>query len=861
VGIQAHHVQPRERAGGRTDRRVRRDEHGWEDRKVLGDIVGDRERRQRAAGDQQLLANFAYKPRRGPQIERAVWALAGRAGVYASPSFRTSWGVWDARLTAGSRLALRSAAGACVEPTPPLGEKPLAACGYERLIVRAVGVDDGGVRGARDPVRASSWLRSRCAGLIAAVALVVCSLAFADVGLGVAAAAGNPVGAHSMLQLNSPYSFMQAMFAEAAGMHASAIRLDVAPALVFADSSQPPDYSGLDEVIALSEQYHVRVIGDLFTIPWWIAACQIPTGNPARCGTDDLADYRSMIAQIVARADPFIRDWEIWNEPDNGGFFTGTPQQYAQMLRAAHDAIKEIDPQANVLLGGISGTSGMGWLAQVFAVPGADAAHAFDIANIHERGRLDALAADVASWKRFLGGYSFTGPLWVTEHGYPSDPAFQYDPAYAAGPVSQAAYLTASIPTLIDAGAGEVFVTERDNLGGEFASEGVLGGEVSDPPVADPQVVEKPAYAAVRAIAECYTSLGRGCPGPAPAASPASLTIPATRLGASSNSAVSVSDSGPGPLQLGSVALVGGNPGPIAVRSDSCSNQILEPDQTCTAALRFTPAAGGAVATTLQLPSDNGTLSVAVTAVAPSVSSLTSPQLVSPAFTPTGAADGVGHTQRLVLKLTNPLSAPVHVAKSTLSGPDAPRFLIQSNHCAGTKLAPGATCRLSVLFAPIHAGTARAVLTLRGDGTSLSIILHATAFALPSVTLLTSTDRSPCFARASGNRVLVLTDQPASVSWSVLRQHHAHDPRCRGGTDVAGPPSEAGRSSASGRTSTSARRILALGRRQYVARFAPPVQAGRDGLRPGAYQLTITATNAHGTSRSKTMWLTVLPPR
>jgi hypothetical protein len=53
-----------------------------------------------------------------------------------------------------------------------------------------------------------------------------------------------------------------------------------------------------------------------------------------------------------------------------------------------------------------------------------------------------------------------------------------------------------------------------------------------------------------------------------------------------------------------------------------------------------------------------------VTALSPSVSSLTSPQLASPVFAPTGAADGVGHTQRLVLKLTNPLSAPVHIARS-----------------------------------------------------------------------------------------------------------------------------------------------------------------------------------------------------
>jgi hypothetical protein len=68
------------------------------------------------------------------------------------------------------------------------------------------------------------------------------------------------------------------------------------------------------------------------------------------------------------------------------------------------------------------------------------------------------------------------------------------------------------------------------------------------------------------------------------------------------------------------------------------------------------------------LPSDNGTVSIALAAVAPAVSSLLSPRLASPAFRPTGAADRAGHTQRLVLDLTNPLSTPVHVTWASLSG-------------------------------------------------------------------------------------------------------------------------------------------------------------------------------------------------
>lgn len=53
-----------------------------------------------------------------------------------------------------------------------------------------------------------------------------------------------------MLQLDDPPSFMDAMFRQASAMGASAIRLDVAPALVFASPSDPPDFSGLDEVVA-----------------------------------------------------------------------------------------------------------------------------------------------------------------------------------------------------------------------------------------------------------------------------------------------------------------------------------------------------------------------------------------------------------------------------------------------------------------------------------------------------------------------------------------------------------------------------------------------------------------------------------
>ena len=62
----------------------------------------------------------------------------------------------------------------------------------------------------------------------------------------------------------------------------------------------------------------------------------------------------------------------------------------------------------------------------------------------------------------------------MTEHGYPADPAYQVDPSFTGGDAAQAGYLTQSLVDLGEAGAEQVFVTLRDNLEGQYASEGLV---------------------------------------------------------------------------------------------------------------------------------------------------------------------------------------------------------------------------------------------------------------------------------------------------------------------------------------------------------------------------------------------------
>jgi hypothetical protein len=662
------------------------------------------------------------------------------------------------------------------------------------------------------------------------------------------AAAADPIGAHSMLQLDDPPSFMEAMFAQAAAMHASAIRLDVAPALVFSGQGQPPDFTGLDEVVALAQRYDLSVVADLLTIPTWMADCATPTSTPSRCATDDLSGYASVISQIAARADPVIRDWEVWNEPDTPQFFDGTPQQYAFMLRTAHDAIKSVDPADNVLLGGISSVAGTGWLAQVFATPGADAIHAFDIANLHERGDLWQLAPDLAGFRQFLATQGFGGPLWITEHGYPSDPQYQYDPGYTGGATAQASFLEASVPTLVDAGAAEVFVTERDNLSGPFASEGVLGGDVADPPPADPQIVTKPAFGVVQAIAECFQRLGRDCPGAPATASPSTVFLPPAPPGHASTTSVTVTDPGSVPIALGAAAVTGAYGGGLAVASNGCAGMVLEPRETCQVTVRFTPVAGGDAAGALQLATDDGSLVVGLIATAPSLSGLLSPELPYPQFLATGAGDGVGYPQRWRLMLTNPFRAEVSIGQAMLSGADAGRFRITSDRCAHTTLRPHGGCRLTVMFTPTRPGTARGQLTLLGTGSPLTAQLRPVAFALPAVTRLTTeAGHGGCtVAVPAGAVVQAVITQPATIRWTLARARGSGPAVCR-------RPPVPGATTATGSLRTSRRRALG----GYAARWH--LSTGPLPFPAGDYVLTVSAGDAHGEGPARSLGLVVRP--
>jgi hypothetical protein len=302
--------------------------------------------------------------------------------------------------------------------------------------------------------------------------------------MAVPAHADAPISVHAMVHTCcTPKAEKARIFSEAKALGARYVRVDVELNGIF--GGDEPDWSDLDEIMGLSKKYDVRVLG-LLTVPLHYS---------------DADEFGTWSGQVAEHAGSAIDHWEVLNEPDGDWAWDGTPERYAQMLGAAHDGIKAKAPGDVVVLGGLQKPHEPGWLQRVFDTPGADATHKFDIANIHLRGPVDAVVRRYGQFKSWLAERGFTGPLWVTEHGYAADPAFQSDPAYRGGDASQAAYLTQTLVGLGEVGAPQVFVTLHDGgLDGEYATEGLE--RIDETPGGDFPVTRRQSFAAVHRLVD-----------------------------------------------------------------------------------------------------------------------------------------------------------------------------------------------------------------------------------------------------------------------------------------------------------------------------------------------------------------------
>ncbi len=213
------------------------------------------------------------------------------------------------------------------------------------------------------------------------------------------------------------------------------------------------DFTKVDSVVHALRDAKIEILPVLMGVPVWASGIKPAEvkGFYDCCPPQRMEDWREYVRQVVSRYRKEIRFWEIWNEENGEDFYKPLPNaaQYAGLLKTAHDAIKDIDPKATVVLGGLqmNGIIPNPWLAVktenfLQKIYDAGGRRCFDVVNIHpyvlatrEQGPVYAanLVRDTVRVMKKNG--DGRKPLWITETGIATDKATteQMQAAHLAG--------------------------------------------------------------------------------------------------------------------------------------------------------------------------------------------------------------------------------------------------------------------------------------------------------------------------------------------------------------------------------------------------------------------------------------------
>ncbi len=179
------------------------------------------------------------------------------------------------------------------------------------------------------------------------------------------------------------------------------------------------DWSFWDDFVRIATvEYGLQLIPYVCYTPRWAS-----TGNATnfwRQPPRDNARFAEFVRTIVARYRSRIHSWEIWNEPDNPEYWEGSTEQYANLLKTGSRAVREADPGARVVLGGIAWN--LDFLRDLFAR--YQISPEIDVVNLHNYYEtwspdpIEQIGDHVLRADSIIREYGSRQPIWLAEVGY-----------------------------------------------------------------------------------------------------------------------------------------------------------------------------------------------------------------------------------------------------------------------------------------------------------------------------------------------------------------------------------------------------------------------------------------------------------
>jgi hypothetical protein len=191
------------------------------------------------------------------------------------------------------------------------------------------------------------------------------------------------------------------------------------------------DWNGLDFWLKQTETHGVQLDYVFLNVPPWSStrpdeAC---AGKRIGCAAPPrLEDWDNFVRALVTRYKGRIASYEMWNEPNASGYWSGNPKEMADLAAHAYSIIKSIDPSAIVTSPAASSTGWPlahdAWMDQYLAAGGgkyADAIAWHGYSGRNDRPALppEELPEQIRALRAVLQKYHLEQmPIWNTEGGW-----------------------------------------------------------------------------------------------------------------------------------------------------------------------------------------------------------------------------------------------------------------------------------------------------------------------------------------------------------------------------------------------------------------------------------------------------------
>ena len=198
------------------------------------------------------------------------------------------------------------------------------------------------------------------------------------------------------------------------------------------------DFSRLDSFVAQAQAHKVDVILTLALTPQW--ASQRPNEpssyTPGTAAPPvDINDWINYVQTVAARYKGRIAYYEMWNEVNVPGTWTGTAADIVRLQQAAYTTLKSVDPGAQLISANLTASNGLALMKQLLNLGYANSA---DIIGYHfyvTPSQPEAIATLYSQVSSLLGQHGVNKPIWNTETSWMAPSTFATEDDAAAATV------------------------------------------------------------------------------------------------------------------------------------------------------------------------------------------------------------------------------------------------------------------------------------------------------------------------------------------------------------------------------------------------------------------------------------------